>query len=278
MTSLNAESLRKQLAGKMIGHRLYYYDEIGSTNDEAFRLGEEGAPEGTVLIAESQTSGKGRMQRVWYSPAGANIYTSMILRPLAGRMQATQIPIAAGVAAAETLNEFCPGKAWIKWPNDVLIHGKKVSGILTEIIWSGSSLESIILGIGVNFKSEAFIQAGELRFPATSLEAEGVEIDSLQDFLEQLLFFLRQRRQQLGSAQFLEDWNQKLAFRNQFMPITQYQGKTEMLCPGSINADGSLNARDQAGNWRVVYSSEFSDPSAGSSSLSTSSSEESSSS
>ena len=78
MTSLNAESLRKQLAGKMIGHRLYYYDEIGSTNDEAFRLGEEGAPEGTVLIAESQTSGKGRMQRVWYSPAGANIYTSMI--------------------------------------------------------------------------------------------------------------------------------------------------------------------------------------------------------
>ncbi len=69
MTSLNAESLRKQLAGKMIGHRLLYYDEIGSTNDEAFRLGEEGAPEGTVLIAESQTSGKGRMQRVWYSPA-----------------------------------------------------------------------------------------------------------------------------------------------------------------------------------------------------------------
>lgn len=156
----------------MIGHRLHYYDKIGSTNEEAFRLGEEGAPEGTVLIAESQTSGKGRMQRVWYSPPGANIYTSVILRPPAGTMKATQIPIAAGVAAAETLNELCPGKAWIKWPNDVLIGGKKVCGILAQIKMSGQAVDFVVVGIGIN------VNLGRKQFPrdiqaiATSMAIE----------------------------------------------------------------------------------------------------------
>ncbi|MDD4356941.1 MAG: biotin--[acetyl-CoA-carboxylase] ligase [Smithellaceae bacterium] len=170
--NLNQESLKKKLAGKMIGHRLHYYDKIGSTNEEAFRLGEEGAPEGTVLIAESQTSGKGRMQRVWYSPPGANIYTSVILRPPAGTMKATQIPIAAGVAAAETLNELCPGKAWIKWPNDVLIGGKKVCGILAQIKMSGQAVDFVVVGIGIN------VNLGRKQFPrdiqaiATSMAIE----------------------------------------------------------------------------------------------------------
>ena len=172
MTSLNTESLRKQLAGKMIGHCLYYYDEIGSTNDEAFRLGEKGAPEGTVLIAESQSSGKGRMQRIWYSPPGVNIYTSVILRPPVGTLQSTQIPIAAGVAAAETINDFCPDKARIKWPNDVLIGGKKVCGILAQIKMSGQAVDFVVVGIGinVNLAREQFPQ--DIQEIATSLAIE----------------------------------------------------------------------------------------------------------
>ena len=262
----------------LAGFEVLVLAETGSTNDDATIFSEQVDGEFAVW-AKLQNAGRGRENRHWQAAQGCSLTFSLVLRPGENEIAfINQFTALGALALADLLSSTYGLPAEIKWPNDVLIHGKKVSGILTEIIWSGSSLESIILGIGVNFKSEAFIQAGELRFPATSLEAEGVEIDSLQDFLEQLLFFLRQRRQQLGSAQFLEDWNQKLAFRNQFMPITQYQGKTEMLCPGSINADGSLNARDQAGNWRVVYSSEFSDPPAGSSSLSTSSSEESSSS
>ena len=172
MTSLNAESLRKQLAGKMIGHRLLYYDEIGSTNDEAFRLGEEGAPEGTVLLAESQSSGKGRMQRIWYSPPGANIYTSMILRPPVGTIRVTQIPIAAGVAAAETINDFCPGRAWIKWPNDVLIGGKKVCGILAQIKMSGQAVDFIVVGIGINVNLDREQFPQDIQEIATSLAME----------------------------------------------------------------------------------------------------------
>ncbi|PKN10703.1 MAG: biotin--[acetyl-CoA-carboxylase] ligase, partial [Deltaproteobacteria bacterium HGW-Deltaproteobacteria-5] len=170
--NLNSESLKKKLAGKMIGHRLHYYEDIGSTNDEAFRLGEEGAPEGTVLIAESQRSGKGRMQRVWYSPPGANIYTSMILRPPIGTMRATQIPIAAGVAAAETINEFCRDKAWIKWPNDVLIGGKKVCGILAQMKMSGQTVDFVVVGIGINVNLAREQFPHDIQEIATSLAIE----------------------------------------------------------------------------------------------------------
>jgi len=184
--SLNSESLKKKLAGKMIGHRLHYYEDIGSTNDEAFRLGEEGAPEGTVLIAESQSSGKGRMQRVWYSPPGANIYTSMILRPPTGTMQVTQVPIAAGVAATETINEFCSGKASIKWPNDVLIGGKKVCGILAQMKMSGKTVDFIVVGIGINVNLAREQFPHDIQEIATSLAIEAGREISRPDLIIRL--------------------------------------------------------------------------------------------
>ena len=103
---LNQEKLKQSLNGKFIGHQLYYYEEIGATNDGAFRLGLSGAPEGTALIANSQSAGKGRMQRVWHSPAGSNIYTSIILRPQIEPARAPQISILAGVAVADVLESY----------------------------------------------------------------------------------------------------------------------------------------------------------------------------
>ena len=134
----NSEILKKSLAGKFFGHRLYYFPETGSTNDDAFSLGIAGAPEGTVVIADSQNKGKGRMKSVWHSPSGSNIYTSVILRPQVQLSKASQIPIAAGVAVGETLETYCPNKVRLKWPNDVLIDGKKVCGILAQTKMSSS--------------------------------------------------------------------------------------------------------------------------------------------
>jgi len=169
---LKPEILKQQLDGKFIGHHLYYYEEIGSTNDEAFRLGLAGAPEGTALIANSQNAGKGRMQRVWHSPAGSNIYTSIILRPQIEPARAPQISILAGVAVAETLESYCPDKIRLKWPNDVLIGGKKVCGILSQMKTALSEVDFIVLGIGidVNISYNQFPQ--ELRNLATSLAME----------------------------------------------------------------------------------------------------------
>ncbi|MEN6469795.1 MAG: biotin--[acetyl-CoA-carboxylase] ligase [Smithella sp.] len=167
--AFNQASLKQRFAGKFIGHQLHYYEEIGSTNDEAFRLGVQGAPEGAALIAERQNAGKGRMQRVWHSPAGANIYTSVILRPHFEMACAPQISIAAGVAVAETLNPYCPDKVMLKWPNDVLIEGKKVCGILSQMKMSGNAIDFVVVGIGinVNLNREQFPQ--DIQSIATSL-------------------------------------------------------------------------------------------------------------
>ena len=174
----NLEVLEKRLAGKFIGWPLYYYPEIASTNDEAFRLGIAGAPEGIAIIADSQTKGKGRLQRVWHSPPGSNIYTSILLRPNFSPDQAPQISIAVGVAVAETLGRYCPGLVQLKWPNDVLLNQKKVSGILAQMKASADGIDFVVLGIGIN------VNIGNNQFPqdiqamATSLAIEeGREID-----------------------------------------------------------------------------------------------------
>jgi BirA family biotin operon repressor/biotin-[acetyl-CoA-carboxylase] ligase len=258
----------------LAGYDVFVLEETGSTNDDAKNYSGQIADE-FVVWAKHQTAGRGREDRHWQATEGCSLTFSALLRPIEKEKEFLSRFTALGaLALTDLLSSAYALDAEIKWPNDVLIREKKVSGILTEITWFGSSIESIILGIGINLKDRAFTNAGKLRCPATSLEAEGINIESMQTLLEKLLVALQLRRQQLGSAQFLDDWNQKLAFKDKFMPIKQYQGKTEMLCPGSINPDGSLNARDQAGNWRVVHSAEFSASSIISSSTSSSSTED----
>jgi BirA family biotin operon repressor/biotin-[acetyl-CoA-carboxylase] ligase len=177
----NLEILKKTLAGKPFGQKLYYYPVTGSTNDEAFRLGVAGALEGTIVIADSQTKGKGRLQRVWHSPAGTNIYTSIILRPQFQVARAPQISIAAGVAVAEVLEKYCPGKIQLKWPNDVLLNGKKICGILAQVKTNIRGIDFIVLGIGinVNFNYNQFPE--DIQNLATSLSVEtGREISRLE--------------------------------------------------------------------------------------------------
>ena len=177
----NLEVLEKRLAGKFIGRPLYYYPEIGSTNDDAFRKGIAGAPEGTVVIADSQTKGKGRLQRVWHSPSGSNIYTSILLRPNFSPDQAPLISIAAGVAVAEILSEYCPSLVQLKWPNDVLLNKKKVSGILSQMKTTADVIDFVVLGIGINVNIVYNQLPSDIQSIATSLAIEtGREIDRLE--------------------------------------------------------------------------------------------------
>lgn len=179
----NEELLKKKLTGKFFGHRLYYYPETGSTNDEAYRLGMAGAQEGTVVIAECQTKGKGRLARSWHSPAGSNIYTSVIMRPHLTPVAAPQISLVAGVAVAETLNNYCPGKVQLKWPNDVLVNGKKICGILAQMKTAGENVDFVVVGIGIN------VNIGENHFPeeireiATSVSSETGRKISREDLI-----------------------------------------------------------------------------------------------
>lgn len=225
----------------MIGHRLHYYKDIGSTNDEAFRLGEEGAPEGTVLIAESQSSGRGRMQRIWYSPPGANIYTSMILRPPVGTIQATQIPIAAGVAVAETINEFCPGKASIKWPNDVLIGGKKVCGILAQMKMSGQTVDFIVVGIGINVNLAREQYPHDIQEIATSLAIEAGREISRPDLIIRLYENMAKWYRELTRNGFS-------AVRERWLNLSEMIGKTVSVMFQNETVSGKAVGLDEDGS------------------------------
>jgi BirA family biotin operon repressor/biotin-[acetyl-CoA-carboxylase] ligase len=206
---LNQEKLKQNLAGKFIGHQLYYYEEIGSTNDEAFRLGLAGAPEGTALIANSQNAGKGRMQRVWHSSAGSNIYTSIILRPQIEPTRAPQISILAGVALAEALESYCPDKIKLKWPNDILIDGKKVCGILSQAKTTVSEVDFIVLGIGINVNISYNQFPKEICLLATSLAMETGREISRQELIISLYENLTKWYNQLmkdGFGRIKEKW------------------------------------------------------------------------
>lgn len=176
----------KPPADQCIGHQVHYYKTVGSTNDEAFRLGLQGAPGGTAVVADAQNAGKGRLARVWHSPPGANIYTSVLLRPRFEAARAPQISIVAGVAAAETIEPYCPGRVALKWPNDVQIGGKKVCGILAQMKLAQADIDFVVVGIGmnVNWRPEQFPE--EIRSIATSLFLETGRDISREDLLNRL--------------------------------------------------------------------------------------------
>lgn len=148
-TPFDAKSLQPILAGRKIGGLLCYRESVDSTNHVAMQLAREGAKEGTVVLADAQTAGRGRLNRVWQSPSGSNLYFSVILRPTVAPSDAAQITLLAGVAVAEAISPVCPAGIGIKWPNDVRIHGRKVCGILTEMRAAGSET-TVIVGIGLN--------------------------------------------------------------------------------------------------------------------------------
>lgn len=239
---LNQKTLEEIFAGKPIGHQLYYYQEIGSTNDEAFRLALSGAPEGTLLIAESQSAGRGRMQRTWHSPTAKNIYTSVILRPTVQPFQAPQFSILAGVAVAEALDIYCKGRIKLKWPNDVLINEKKVCGILAQAKTSASMVDFLILGIGINVNIRNEQLPKDLRNTATSLmDNAGREISRLEIIISLYENLTKWYKQFLndGFGQIREKWLSLSSMLNQTVQV-RFQEEVVSGKAIDLDEDGSL--------------------------------------
>ena len=166
---LDCEMIEKGLRTKRLGKKIHYLSEIDSTNLYARNLAEEGGLEGEVVIAESQSRGKGRLGRSWVSPPRLNLYLSVILRPKLPPLHAPQITLMSAVALAETVQSFSPSPPEIKWPNDILVEGKKLAGILTESSCSPEKILFAVLGIGVNLNFSQELMPGPIREIATSL-------------------------------------------------------------------------------------------------------------
>ncbi len=198
---------------------LRFFSSIGSTNDEALAWAAVGARDLSVVVADEQTAGRGRAGRKWFTPRGSALAVSLILRPtpvertLPGRI--TGLAALALVHCCRDLGL----QAQVKWPNDVLVRGTKVAGILVESVWAGNQLDASVLGIGVNVAAAAVPPADQLAFPATSLEGElGHDVDRL-DLLRNILAATMRWRAQIGAPQFVEAWEEALAFRGQQVAV-----------------------------------------------------------
>lgn len=166
---LQPEALRQLLAAGRFGKRIFYLPEIDSTNVFAYKRAQEGGAEGEIVIAETQTHGKGRLGRQWLSPPYMNLYMSVILRPTLAPVDTPQITLASAVALAETVESFASLRPEIKWPNDILVERKKLAGILTESCCDRSRVLFVIVGIGVNLNFPLEAMPEGIRKRATSL-------------------------------------------------------------------------------------------------------------
>ena len=155
-----------------MGHRIFAYKSIGSTNDTAKRLAESDSPEGTLVVAEKQTKGRGRLGRSWHSPQDTGLYFSLILRPRISLVKMPAMSLVAALSICGAIEKMTGLKPRIKWPNDCLINGKKVAGILVDISAELGRVVYAILGIGININADPKDFPSALRKKATSLAIE----------------------------------------------------------------------------------------------------------
>lgn len=243
---MDGSSWQAALAHLPLGE-LYFFDRIGSTNDFAARLLARGEDEFSLVTADFQFKGRGRIGRSWLSRPGTGLTFSLILRD---SVPADHLPILSGWAAVGVccaLQDHYQLPARIKWPNDILISGKKAAGILIENHWEGSSLKGVVVGIGINVAPGSVPEADRLRFPATCLECElGREIQRprlLAEILRELLEWIKE----LSGPALLETWQRNLAFRGEKVCLTwDHQPDQEGILVG-LEPDGALVLRVQNG-------------------------------
>ena len=184
---LRLDQIRGGLKVQRLGTQFHYFKELDSTNSCARRLAEQGAREGEVVIAEQQAEGRGRLGRSWVSPPYRNLYASVILRPNLAPVCAPQITLMAAVALADTVASFIAESPKIKWPNDILIGGKKLAGILTESSCDSRRIEFVILGIGANLNFPRESMPDHIRERATSLMEVAGKSVSREIFVRRLI-------------------------------------------------------------------------------------------
>jgi BirA family biotin operon repressor/biotin-[acetyl-CoA-carboxylase] ligase len=256
----DAEAVQSRLAGRRIDWRIHFLPIVDSTNRLALKLAQEGAAEGTVVFADCQTRGRGRLQRVWQSPPGCNLYASLLLRPAIAPADAARITLTAGVAVAEMISIFCTKGVGLKWPNDVLIRGRKVCGILTEMKTTGRALDVVVVGIGlnVNIAAEAFDPA--YRETATSLREETGRSFPREDvayllcdhFEKWYQIFLRE-----GFAPVRERWLARSGMTGSRVRVL-FQGEVQEGAVVGLDPDGALLLEDELGAVRRIIAGDAS--------------------
>ncbi len=227
---------------ELIGREVVYCAETDSTNLRAHELGKAGALEGTVVLADSQTAGKGRLGRKWCSPAGVNLYASVLVRPPVAPRYASQLTFLSAAAVARAVAEIGDLPVTVKWPNDVLVHGRKVAGLLNELDAETERIHYLVLGIGVNINMDSDQFPEDLRYPATSMMLECGRTLSRRAFacclLRHLdsLYALYLAR---GFEPVLAAWQEYFDLTGRIVEV-DYQDRRVIGCVKGLGNDGAL--------------------------------------
>jgi BirA family biotin operon repressor/biotin-[acetyl-CoA-carboxylase] ligase len=208
------EEINFELNTNVIGKRIMHLNEIDSTQNIADKLARDGAEEGTCVIAEKQTSGRGRRSRNWASPFKDGVYISIILRPNLKPLHIIQIPLIAGVALVKAIEKTTGLTPSIKWPNDIFLSGHKVAGILTEVNCDIDTVHYIVLGMGINVNTRKAALPKEVKDIATSLSEECGHEVSRVDFLKNLLVELETVYSDFVTNGFENTGKQWMAYNN----------------------------------------------------------------
>jgi BirA family biotin operon repressor/biotin-[acetyl-CoA-carboxylase] ligase len=245
-----------------------YYERIDSTNTAAAQWAEAGAPDLSLVVADEQTAGRGRLGRRWFTPPGAALAFSLLLDLQVGTASSAVLPerrvpaltALGAVAVSCALRHLYDLSPEIKWPNDVLLKRRKVAGVLVETHWQGESPTSAVLGIGINVATSSIPQETDLLYPAACVQAVlGRPVDRwvlLHAVLEELLAW----RSRLSSKEFLQTWNDQLAFKGEWVQVGRADLSGSSLNEGTViglSPDGCLQLRTSSGNVATIQSGEL---------------------
>ena len=238
-----------------------YFEQIASTNDEAANWLKNVCPDLALVVADEQTAGRGRGGRKWFTPTGSALAFSVVLRSrdqinqLLKYQNTARLNGLGALAVCQTLQKKYRLSAQIKWPNDILVDGKKLSGVLAEAHWIGNELAAVVLGIGINVATASILpndwdMLNARPFPATSVDtALGKSIDRW-DLLSSVLCELLKWRKQLSTPEFLQAWEENLAFKGQWVQVISPEMdatiKTGQII--GLEEDGALQIQEKSGN------------------------------
>lgn len=243
----------------MENKKIIYYKQLDSTNMEIERLAVQGAEHGTVVVADAQTVGKGRRGRSWESPAGENIYMSILLRPNCKPEKAPMLTLVMAYSVAQVIQELGFSEVQIKWPNDLVLSGKKICGILTEMQLKGSEIDYVVIGIGINVNTRNF--SVELEERATSLFLESGRKFQRKTIVETIVkkfdYAYRQFMEKQDLSFIQNAYNEMLVNVGKEVRVLEPRNEYTAYAKG-INTRGELIVSTSNGEEKAIYAGEVS--------------------
>lgn len=253
------QELALRLRTRWLGRSYEHLRVTGSTNSDAVKRAQQGAAAGTLVLAEAQTSGRGRLERTWEAPASRGLTFSFILRPQLPPEAAPQFTLAAALALARTIEAQYDLPARIKWPNDVLIHSRKVAGILTEMQSESDRIRFLAIGIGINCNQNRAELDREFRYPATSIALESGAPCERKDFLAALLAALEEGFERLegsGLTTLVDELQKYSDVLGAWVEIER-MGQTLAGRVRGLTAEGGLRLETKEGTLETIWAGDI---------------------